>query len=273
MAKISNYERQIYGEKIAPYRTVIDAILERENEELLFIQQSSGNEAFKRLALCQDMLNVTSYYIILNGVSLAVLKVKNEEALNEARKTLYKAVIYLEQVVTNLVDVGFSEYEDKLAEIAELDSARRYALICKIGLTIQLLESAYGDSSKWRWAFVELEGRYAAASKNILDMKNAVTNTDPRSPNYAPTVYHVRLVQRLLSQAADRYREKYELFSNRIEDYLKGTDFLNALKRMLVLMGDREEAEGVRKKIEVWTAKLELDMKKRQEAEQNKEKE
>jgi hypothetical protein len=271
MAKISNHERQLYGEKIIPYRTVIDAILRRENQELLIIQENPENTTFKRIALCEDMLNVTSYYIILNGVSLAVLKVKNEDALNEARKTLYKSIIYLEQVVTDLVDAGFSEYEDNLMKIADMNSAQRYALSRKIGLAIQLLENAYGDNSKWRWSFVELEGRYAAVAKNILDMKNAVTNTDPRSSSYAPTVYHLRLVRRLLSQAADRYREKYELFSNQIDDYLKGIEFLNALKRIFVVMGDKEESEGIRKKIDIWTAKLELDMKKQQEAEQNKE--
>jgi hypothetical protein len=271
MAKVSNQERQVYLEKIAPYRAMIETILKREKEYLLIIQQNPVNAAFKRLALVEDMLDLASYYIILNGVSLSVQKVKNEDALNDARKSLYKSVIYLEQVVTGLVDASFSEYEEKTAEIASMDSARRYSLVRKIGLAIQLLENAYGDNTKWKWSFVELEGRYAAAAKNILDMKNAVTNTDPRSPDYAPTVYHLRLVRRLLSQAADRYREKYELSTNRIEDCRLGIAFLSALKRILAVMGDREEAEVVRKKIEIWTAKLELDMRKQQENLQKKE--
>jgi hypothetical protein len=109
---------------------------------------------------------------------------------------------------------------------------------------------------------VELEGRFAAVAKNILDLKNAVANTDPRSSNYEPTVYHLRMIKKLLMQAADRYREKYELSTNRIDDFKQGINFLSALRRIHALMGDREEAETVKKKLEIWSAKLETDIKR-----------
>jgi hypothetical protein len=112
---------------------------------------------------------------------------------------------------------------------------------------------------------VELEGRFATITKNIFDLKNAVANTDPRSPSYEPTVYHLRLIKKLLMQAADRYREKYELSTNRIDDFKQGINFLSALRRIHVLMGDRDEAETVKKKYEIWSAKLEADIKKSDE--------
>ncbi|MDR2245440.1 MAG: hypothetical protein LBE17_02005 [Treponema sp.] len=265
MAKVSDQERQFYFEKLAPYRVVIDAVLAREKKQLLIIQQNPVNVAFKRLALADDMLSLASYYIMLNGLSLVVLKSKNEEALNDARKSLYKSIFYLEQVVTGLVDVGFSEYEDKTAEIVSMESSQRYFLVRKLGLAIQLLENAYGDNTKWKWSFVELEGSLAAVAKNILDMKTIVANTDPCSPDYQPTTYHVRLVRRLLSQAADRYREKYELSTSQIDDFRQGINFLGALRRLLMVMGDHEEAEAVRKKIDVWNSKLEADIRTQQE--------
>ncbi|MDR2071439.1 MAG: hypothetical protein LBP81_08520 [Treponema sp.] len=262
MAKVSDHLRQLYVEKITPYRTVIEAILKQEKQQLLLLQQDPQNVAFKRLALAEDMLKLTSYYIILNGVSVSVLKVKNEDALNEARQSLYKSIIYLEQVVTGFVDVGFSEYEDKMEEIITLDSAQRYSLVCKLGFIVQLLENAYGDNTKWKWSFVDLEGRCAAVTKNLLDMKNIVANMDFRSPNYEPTMYHLKLVRKLLSQAADRYREKYELSTNQIDDYRRGIDFLGALKRILIVMGgDKDEVEDVQKKMDIWNAKLEMDLR------------
>jgi hypothetical protein len=266
MAKVSDQERQHYYDKIAPYQTVIETILKREKELLLIIQQEPANAAYKRMALVDEMINLAAHYIILNGVSVPVLKVKNEDALNAARKSLYTTVSYLEQVVTGLVDAGFSEYEDKVEEIAAIDSAQRYFLVRKMGLAIQLLKNAYGDNTKWKWSFVELEGRYAAVAKNILDMKNVVVNTDPRSPNYEPIMYHLMLVKRLLSRAADGYRGKYELSTNRIDDYRQGIDFLCALKRILSVIGDRDEAEVVRKKIDAWSLKLELDLRRQQES-------
>jgi hypothetical protein len=265
MAKISNEERHQYFEKIAVYKAAIDTILKREQNVIVIIRKDPAGAVFKRLALVDEMLNLASNYIILNGVSQSMLKVKNEDALNDGRKSLYKSVIYLEDIVTNHVDAPYSDIEEKLAEIASVDPARRYALIRKMGLAIHLLENAYGDNTKWKWSFVELEGRFAVVAKNIMDMKSAVVNTDPRSPNYEPTMYHLRMIKKLLMQAADRYREKYELSTNRIDDFKMGINFLAALRRIHIMLGDREDAETVKKKIEIWSAKLESDLKKKEE--------
>ncbi|MDR1930892.1 MAG: hypothetical protein LBQ44_09745 [Treponema sp.] len=268
MAKISVAERNQYQEKIKPYQTAIAEIEKTEKNTLQAIRKDPADAAFKRLSLAEEMLNLASYQIIINLVCQARLKVKEENILNEGRKSLYKSVIYLEHVVSNYVDAPYADYENKLAEIASLEAAPRYLLVRKMGLAINLLENAYGDNTKWKWSFVELEGRFAAAAKNILDLKNAVANTDPRSPHYEPTVYHLRMIKKLLNQAADRYREKYELSTNRIDDFNQGINFLNALKRIHVLMGEREGTETVKKKLEIWSAKLETDIKRARSSKQ-----
>ncbi|GAB1481658.1 hypothetical protein MASR2M78_04730 [Treponema sp.] len=265
MAKISDDDRQLYIEKTKIYREHVDALLLREKNILSVISKDPNGAAFKRLTLSDEMLNLASNYIVMNGVSAAMLGVKNEEALNEARKALYKSIIYLEEVVSGLVDSPYSDYEDKLEEIVSFDANRRYMLVRKLGLAIRLVEDAYGDNTKWKWAFVELEARFATVAKNIFDLKNAVTNLDPRSPDYEVTVYHLRTVKKLLMQAADRYREKYELSTNRIDDFKQAIGFLNALKRIHFLVGDREEVETVKKKSEIWSSKLEADQKKKEE--------
>jgi hypothetical protein len=259
MAKISNQERTQYLEKIKKYRAFIDACNDREKETLQAIQRDPEDSTFKRLSLVEEMLNLTSYYIIENGISQSVLKIRNEDALNEGRKSVYKSVIYLEQIVTSLVDAPYSEYEKYVEQIAFLSAQQRYLLIRKMGLAIHLLENAYGENTKWKWAFVELEGRYAALAKNIIDLKNAIANMEPRSPNYAPTVYHMRLVKKLLTQAADRYRERYELSTNRIGDFEMGILFLTSLRRIHILLRDNGEAAAVKRKLDIWEAKLKND--------------
>jgi hypothetical protein len=206
MAKISNMERLRYMERVKDYRQTIEELLLREKETVILIRQESEGAGLKRLDLVDAMLNLVSNYMVINGISQAVLGIKNEDALNDARKSLYKGVIYLEEVVSNCVDAPFSEYEGRLEEIATVSAAQRYLLIRKMGLAIQLLENAYGDNSKWRWSFVELEGRFAAVAKNSMNLRKAVANTDPRSPDYEPTVYHLRLIKILMTQAANRYR-------------------------------------------------------------------
>jgi hypothetical protein len=266
MAKISTEDKNRYQEKIKSCNEAVRAILEREKTLLAAIKQDPVNAAFKRLALVDELLDLVSNYVTINGVAQSMLRVKNEEALNEGRKSLYRSVIYLEETVSNVVDAPYIEYEEKLAALESVNAERRYLLIRKMGFTLQLLEDAYGDNTKWKWAFVELEGRFAVVAKNIFNLKAAVINTDPRSPEYEPTIYHLRLIKQLLMQAADRYREKYELSTNRIDDFRAGINFLGALRRIHVLMGEREEAEIVKKKQDIWSTKLEADMKRQEDA-------
>ncbi|MDR2901052.1 MAG: hypothetical protein LBV20_05990 [Treponema sp.] len=264
MAKISEEDRHLYLQKIKVYRENITAILAREKNILTVINKDTNGIAFKKIVLAEEMLNLASNYIIISNISQAMLNIKNEEFLNDGRKALYKAIIYMEDVVTNYIDVPFNDYEEKLKEIESFDAARRYLLVRKIGLAIELMEQGYGDNTKWKWSFVELEARFAAVAKNIFDLKSAFTNTDPRSPQYEPTVYHLRLMKKLLLQAADRYREKYELSTNRIDDFKLAISYLGSLKRIHILMGERDEAETIKKKQEIWSAKLEADIKKKE---------
>jgi hypothetical protein len=270
MAKISDETRNQYSERIQQYQNNIALILKEEKAALALLPAGGENAGLKRLALAEDMLNCCSNYIIINGISQSMMEMKNEDALSDGRKLLYKGVTYMEEVVSNYIDVPYSDYEKKLEPLASLSAAERYRLVRKMGFTIELLENAYGDTAKWKWSFVELEGRFAAVAKNIFDLKNAVANTDPGSPNYEPTLYHLRLVKKLLNAAADRYRQKYELSTNQADDFEKGIRFLGALRRLHINLGESNEAEELKKRIDVWTAKLKADIKRKAEVSQKK---
>jgi hypothetical protein len=266
MAKITEQDRHTYHEKTKGYIVAARELLKVEKEKLPAAKKGTSDAAMIKLQLVDDMLNLTSNYIAINGVSQAVLKSKNEEALNDARKSIYKAVIYLEEIVSNYVDAAFSEYEEKLALIESFDQNQRYQLIRKMGLAVDMIEQAYGDNSKWRWTFVEIEGRFSAVAKNIIDLRNASANSMPESPYYDTTVYHLRLIKKLLLQSADRYREKYELSTGQMLDFKTGINFLAALKRMHIVLNDRDDAEEIKKKLNIWTSKLDSDIKKQEEA-------
>jgi len=266
MAKISDTDRHAYHEKVKTYVSNTRALLKTEKDLQVEAKKDPARSSLIKLTLADEMLNLASNYIANNGVSQAVLKVKNEEALNDARKSLYKAVIYLEEIVTNYIDAPFSDYEEKLAMIDTYDPNMRYFLIRKMGLAIDLLRQAYGDNSKWKWTFVELEGRFSATAKNMLDLRNLIKNMGPESEYYESTVYHLRLIKKLLSQSADRYREKYELSTGQTLDFKTGMNYLAALRRIHIILSESEEAEAIKKKITIWSHKFESDLKKQEEA-------
>jgi hypothetical protein len=266
MAKITELDRQAYQEKVNCYVMMTKALLKAEKDILLDSRKNVQEASMRKLDLVDEMLNLASNYIAISAVSQVVLKTKNEEALNDARKSLYKAVIYLEEIVSNHIDAPFSDYEQKLAGIESFDENQRYQLIRKMGLAIDLLENAYGDNSKWKWTFVELEGRFATVAKNIIDLRNVIANSRPESPYYDSTVYHLRLIKELMARSASRYRDKYELSTQLMSDFKTGINYLGALKRLHIVLAESEEAEDIKKKLTIWTSKLDTDIKRQEEA-------
>lgn len=262
MAKISNEARQQYFERIKEYKQNADAIMQREQQMLKIVKADANGSAYKYLLLSDDRLNMASYFLLQNELSIALLGVKNEAFLNDARKCCYQAIIYLEEIVTNYVDVPYGDYSDYLERIEGFEDEKRYALVRKIGFTIQSVEDGFGANSKWKWSFVELEGRFTAVAKNLINLRTFIAGMDPRVDGYAARMGHLRLVQDLCNRTADRYREKYELSTSRIDDIKRGLDFLLALKRIYALTGEVDRAEEVKRKADVWRVKMDADEKR-----------
>ena len=263
MAKISAENRELFNIKIAPYKDSIKASQDKEKNILNLIQKDTSGVGYKKLLLCEEQIFIATTWITINNLSVELLDTKNNDALNDARKALYKSVIYLEDIVTSFIDCQYSEIEDKVAEIANTPLEKRFYLVKKLGLAIKLLLDAFGDNTKWKWSFVELQGRFATVAKNLLNMKQACKDYfDPRSPDYDTTVNYVRLLLRLLDQSATQYRDRYELSTHRIDDMRAAINYLLALRRLQILINMKEESEDVKKKAIVWKEKMEADHKK-----------
>jgi hypothetical protein len=152
-----------------------------------------------------------------------------------------------------------------LAAIESFSDESRYSFVRKLGFAIESLKEGFGENSKWKWSFVELEGRFAVVAKNLLNLKTLISGMDPRAEGYSARLSHLSLVKELCQQAADRYREKYELSTMRIDDIKAGINFLTALRRLHVVLGESDQAEVVKKKAEIWRTKMENDLKKADE--------
>ena len=262
MGRISEEAKRKYSKRVEEYKKQIETSRRREEAVLKTIEQRSDGAAQKRLALADERLNLASIFLLLNRISQSMLSIKNDDFLNNARKSCYSSVIYLEQVVTDYLDAPFSEYADHLEEIESLSTSRRYQLIQKLGFTIELVKDGFGENNKWRWSFVELEGRFAVVAKNILDLRSVIAGLDPRAEGYEDRLAHVRLVKDRLKHSGERYRERFELSTNRVDDIKKGIDFLNALKRIHTLLGEPQLADEIKRRAEVWKSRMEDEERK-----------
>ncbi|MBN1685804.1 MAG: hypothetical protein JW852_04070 [Spirochaetales bacterium] len=262
MARISNEAKNRYAQRITAYKKTVEGLLKQEAAVLNTLNDGAETIPYKKIDLAEKMLDLVSYYVLMNSTSAFLLGVKNEAYLNAARKACYKSIIYLEDTLSSLIDVPFSDYEGKLAAIEKYEDPKRFALLNKLGFSIQAIIDGFGENTKWKWAFVELEGRFATVAKNFLDLKNLLAGLDPRSPGYAARTAHLNLVKKLLQTSADKYRQKYELSTHRIDDFKIAIDFLGGLRRLHVLIGEVNEAQDMKKKIDIWRSKMETDSKK-----------
>lgn len=260
---VSEEARNEFKERIQPLKEHINTLVNKDKAESLALRNQKEGVEFKKIALAEQMIYLATVQMSINDVSLEMLEVKNNDILNDARKSLYKAIIYLEDVVSNTVDCPYADIETKIAPIANLSITKRLEIIRKLGLAIDMLVDAFGENSKWKESFVELRGRHAVVAKNFVDMKEAVKNYfDHNSPVYEDTVLYVRLIRELLSKCATDYRDRYELASKRVDDMRMAVNLLIALRRIAMVMSDSEQSEEIRKKALVWKTKMESDEKK-----------
>ena len=263
MSKVSEDARKKYLEKIQDYKKTIEDIENREKLILQVVEKDPTGAEYKKIRLAEENLNLLSYYVLMNNLSMTLLGVKNEGYLNEARKLCYKVIIYMEQVVSGVIDGPWSDYEDKLALISSFDYQDRWKLISKMGLAIQLVLVGYGDNTKWKWAFVELEGRYATVVKNLLNLKTIFQDMDPNADGYEIKMAHLTLARKLLDQTANRYREKYELSTLRFDDFRLAIKYLGALRYLSLAINRGQDADNIKKKMDIWSQKLENDLKRK----------
>lgn len=263
MAKVMTVNRELYEIKCEPYKTMIDESFAREKAVIASIEKEPAGSAYKKIDLCDEMIGCATCYTTINHLTVEFLNKKDHDALNDARKMLYKAIIYLEEVISNMVDALPADMEDKLAAIEELSVEKRFYVVRKLGLAISLLIDAFGDNTKWKWSFVELQGRFAVVAKNLLDLKKASKDYfDPNSSDYDNSVLYIRLIRKLYDQSATAYRDRYELSTHRIDDMRMAIQFLSGARRVAIALGEAEEAEEIKKKAGVWKQKVEADQKR-----------
>jgi len=261
MGKVSEKAKKKYQEKITEYKALINEIIQHERKTVSQFRKGDVSYNPQRIEMATENLVLVSYYTLINSLSLALLGIKNESYLNEARKCLYKAIIYLEEIVSAYIDVPFSEYEEGLISIEDFDDISRYKLVNKIGFSIDSIEDGFGENTKWKWSFVELEGRFATVTKNLINFKTFIAKLDPRIEGYAERVAHANLAKELLQNAADGYRQKYELSTRRIDDIQLAIHYLSALRRIHIILGESDKAEVTKRKIDIWKTKMESDLK------------
>ncbi len=269
MAKVTNEQRELYSDLINNYKTRIETNLKEIRTLSIKASQDTQNESTYRIKMVNIHLNNVSIYCAMNEVSISFMDVKNSAFLDKARQELYEILINLEKLITKYIDVPFSDLQENLSKIAHVTDIQKLSLVKKIGYCITLVIEEFGENTKWKWSFVEIQGRFAVVAKNMFDFKRYQKLDAPSEAGYIERRNHLNWIQTLLTNASNGYREKFELSTKDLEDIKKAIDFQKALYRILNITGDTKKIEACKKQIDVWQTLLEkqeiqIDAKKRE---------
>ena len=92
MAKITNEDRELFKKEAKQYEDLIKAELDKEKEMLTTMKGDAVGVEYKKLILAEQMIYIATLYNAINSASVKILDVKNNDALNEGRKILYKSI-------------------------------------------------------------------------------------------------------------------------------------------------------------------------------------
>jgi hypothetical protein len=262
LAKISRDRRSIYEN----YIDFITNQLKANEGRIASLNQEialNADDLPLTLKLAALQLERSSVHIVSSQLSFAYLGNKNEVALVEARTSLTNSLMSLEKVYTNYGDAPFSDYEENLNKVASINEFERYNFIKRVGFFCDYLSSCFGKNNRFHWTFLELKTRSAIVLKNSFNLKTLHNQLDPRAENFRERHWYVNFSQSLLMSLSQSYRKKYEVVDNRIDDFRKAIDLLSILRRLAILLNQSPETiSKLQKQIEIWTNKLEHDMRR-----------
>jgi len=254
--------KRTFLEEIAHLKRKVDEI----HQKIKYLEtKTEEHENFKKIKIASHYIDIVSIHCAMTDLSVNLLNHKNESYLDTGRKSLYRAIIILEEIVSNIVDMPLGENYELLTSMEGLSDGDRLGLIRKLGYTISLIEDRYGKNSKWKWSFVEIEGRYAVIAKNFFDFRSYQKKNDPNIEGFDDRYDYLLLVKDFLLDASNRYREKYELSNHSTEDMKKAIEYLRALKRIHILFNETNEVQNITKRIELWSQKFEADIKAKEQ--------
>lgn len=264
MAKISEAAKAECNRMQNKYKELLQAVevnIDKMEKELNSIEDEF--EIVKnKIDLAVLHIKASSFIATICNISIEYLDIRIENQLNDGRRYINKAIVLLEEALGNYSDDSLSLNEEVHEFLKDKFSDEwKYKFICSFGYIIDYFKFCYGENSKWLQNFVEIEGRFALITKNIIDFKNYIRELSPEIDGYMYRVKLMNLAKSLIWISAEQYRAKYELQDRLPDDMKMALNMSGALRRIYIYLNETEEAEEQKKIYDLWKKKLDADLK------------
>ncbi|TFH42942.1 MAG: hypothetical protein E4G96_02320 [Chrysiogenales bacterium] len=267
---VSKAERAAYNDEIKDIKREVDQIRKTLNEVATKKKKSPSLANYYNFEMASLRMDSIEGFVKMNDLSVEMLGLKNSGPLENARKEYYRVLQDMEDVVGQQVDRSLKENDEHLATVNRLSTAHILAFVKRMHRILETLKNRFGQDSKWKWSFVDLQARTAVIIKNITSFSEIARLRDPRSPYFYERRDLMQLCKDTLTEAARQYRTKYEMAGKARDDLKKSIDYLSALRKIHVLFG--EEAEASKLKNILDAGKMTLEAEDREKVKNKKEK-
>lgn len=256
---VGKAEKAAYNDEIKDVTRSIEDYYKKIKEIDAKKNKLKNIEGYYNIEKADYFMKIIIQYMKMSDLSLEMLKIKNEKFLNEARKEFYKVLQVMESVVGGDVDRTLKENDKYLEKIDRFNPQQVLDLARKMHDVFNDLRFRVGESSKWKWSFVELQARAAVIIKNITSFSDIAKLRDPRTPFYYERRELMQMCKDSLNEAAKQYRTKYELSGKARDDLMKSIELLSALRKVHVLFGESDEANKLKITIDALKQNLEAE--------------
>ena len=254
---ISRAEKAAYNDYVIQFKKDIDDANKRIKEAELVKKKMPRIAPYKDIEIVLENLKIIMLHISQNDASVEMLQIKKESSLNDARKSFYKALQLMENIVGNDIDRSLADNADYLAKIDRINPLQVLRIVQRFNAVLNTLIDRMGTGSKWKWSFVDLFARIAVVTRNLINFSDTQKYRDPRTEFYRDRQELLAICKNNLKDAALQYRTKYEQSTKATGDILKSIELLTALRKIHALFGESEDAKKIKNTIDALRQKIE----------------
>lgn len=267
---ISKAQKVAFNDETKGIKKEIDDIKKHISELSSKKKKMTNITGYLNFEISLYLIKSVSLHIKMNELSVQMMGIKNSKFLESARAEFYKSLQTLEEIVGAEIDRGLTENDDFLVKIDRINPKQVLELSKGLLNMFFNLKNSFGEGTKWKWAFVELQGRIAVIIKNFAPFSEIGRIRDPREEFFYDRQEMMQLSKDNLTEAAKQFRTKYELSGKARDDLKKSIDFLSALRKIHVLFKEDEDANKLKNTIDAAKQALEAEDKSKDEKKKKK---
>ncbi|MBN2079458.1 MAG: hypothetical protein JW838_10865 [Spirochaetes bacterium] len=270
---VSKAEKAAYNDEIKDIKRDVEQIRKTVNDVVAKKKKNPSIANYYNFEVAALRMDSIERLMKMNDLSVEMLGIRNSNFLENARREFYRVLQDLEEVVGDQIDRSLRENDEHLATVNRFNPSHILGVVQRMNRILNTMKNGFGQDSKWKWSFVELQARIAVIIKNITSFSDIQRLRDPRSPFFYERRDLMQLCKESLTEAARQYRTKYEMAGKARDDLKKSVDYLAVLRKIHILFGENTEAAKLKNIIDAGRMALEAEDKAKDKSKKEKDRE